>query len=265
MEYKSYFRCKCGAISLMTYDGRTFSCHEKNMDRFFHGVDLSVLEELPTTFSCDWCVNHYGLDLCACGSGVDYEDCDNGLDCCNRPMQSIHDGYTNVYADDAIGGIRFGSVFESQLVAKNGPSAASLAVQEALQMEKQVKEVGQRVISAIADEINRTEVPGVRKLDSTVNCFIVSFSAIKESRGLNFSPMFYSSKVQADLIRQALEAAAESGGLTRLIMKLQEITSKKSVVIAKQSYQLNDVTVNILEKACSDCMLGGNMYEGKES
>ena len=95
-----YQKCTCGAITVYV-DDVGYSCSMKNRERFFPGMDLRKLRRLPETCCCNWCVNHWGLDLCACGSGLPYEECDE-LPVCGTPMQVLG-GRTHVRADDAIG------------------------------------------------------------------------------------------------------------------------------------------------------------------
>ena len=98
MEYLSYRRCACGAITIST-DVGTYSCFSRNRKKFFPGLDLRRIPRLQTTDACDHCVNHYGLDLCGCGSGNLFGHCDGGLKECKAPMQVIG-GYERVQADD---------------------------------------------------------------------------------------------------------------------------------------------------------------------
>ena len=82
----SYQVCKCGAITLNTADGGAYSCKRRNLKRFVD-VDLRRVERLHDVVCCDHCVNHYGMDLCACGSGETPSRCKGGFDCCGKPMQ----------------------------------------------------------------------------------------------------------------------------------------------------------------------------------
>lgn len=41
------------------------------------------------TYCCDYCVNKYGVNLCACGSGEAPDKCENGFEECGTPMQTI--------------------------------------------------------------------------------------------------------------------------------------------------------------------------------
>lgn len=89
-DIEGYTKCSCGAITIFCNDGRNYSCKEENFSRFFPYLDLENIEKLhQDSYCCDHCVNHYGLDLCACGSGEPFEDCKNGYDCCGQPSQIL--------------------------------------------------------------------------------------------------------------------------------------------------------------------------------
>lgn len=88
MEIIGYSKCNCGAITIYT-DELTYSCKQKNLKQFFPDIDLRKIERYQESYCCDHCVNHYGLDLCGCGSGKDFGECDNGYDECDRPMQVV--------------------------------------------------------------------------------------------------------------------------------------------------------------------------------
>lgn len=99
----SYSKCSCGAITVyLDNDDTGYSCLEKNRKKFFPSLDLRRAEKLPDTFSCNHCVNHWGLDLCACGSGEPYESCDCGIEgFCGRPMQVLGGRHFSV-SDDSL-------------------------------------------------------------------------------------------------------------------------------------------------------------------
>lgn len=89
-DIEGYTKCSCGAITVFCKDGRSYCCKEGNFSRFFPDLDLDNMEKLhQDTHCCDHCVNHYGLDLCACGSGEPFEDCGDGTECCGQPMQIL--------------------------------------------------------------------------------------------------------------------------------------------------------------------------------
>jgi len=99
MKYLSYFRCACGAITVTTDTGE-YSCLSYRRKKFFPDLDLRRIPQLVDTFSCNHCVNHYGLDLCGCGSGMQFGRCDNGFDECDKPMQVLGE-YTKVRDSNA--------------------------------------------------------------------------------------------------------------------------------------------------------------------
>ena len=89
MMLDSYTSCLCGAITVYDADGSAYSAKKKNLKKFFPGIDLRKLKRYPSTFCCDHCVNHYGLDLCGCGSGEPFGKCDNDLPECSMTMQAV--------------------------------------------------------------------------------------------------------------------------------------------------------------------------------
>ena len=84
-----YSVCSCGAVTLFHCGGATYSCDMKNRQRFLPGLDLRKVRKMQKTYCCDYCVNHYGLDLCACGSGEKFWKCRNGFEECGHPMQAF--------------------------------------------------------------------------------------------------------------------------------------------------------------------------------
>ncbi len=99
-EIENYQKCSCGAITLFMENGEAYSCKQKNLRKFFPSIDLRKIERLPESYCCNHCVNHYGLDLCGCGSGEEFGKCDEGFDSCKQPMQVVGQ-YTRVCAADA--------------------------------------------------------------------------------------------------------------------------------------------------------------------
>ncbi|MBQ1736106.1 MAG: hypothetical protein II038_14760 [Lachnospiraceae bacterium] len=94
-----YVRCNCGAITVYDEDGNSYSCDEKKIRQYIPNLDLRRHKKLQDCWCCDHCVNHYGLDLCACGSGEPYQTCDGGTEYCGTPMQ-VFGRYTRVIAKD---------------------------------------------------------------------------------------------------------------------------------------------------------------------
>ncbi len=85
--------CSCGAI---TIDGINLMTGDKFSNSFM--CDHHDIKEAKEKWNfkiegswgnCNHCVNHWGLDLCSCGSGENYKDCDGGLDCCGKAYQKL--------------------------------------------------------------------------------------------------------------------------------------------------------------------------------
>ena len=99
MAVYSYSICQCGAVTLYGYDMKTsedaeVSCAAENLEPLtgFSLEDIqtkSLLKPLASSFQCNHCVNHWGLDLCACGSGQPVGDCYTCDDACGVPYQSV--------------------------------------------------------------------------------------------------------------------------------------------------------------------------------
>lgn len=72
----SYQKCNCGAVTLFFNDGTDSSMRQETLDRM--GIDLSKVPELQQSYCCNHCVNHWGIDLCECGSGEKVDECSCG-------------------------------------------------------------------------------------------------------------------------------------------------------------------------------------------
>lgn len=72
-------RCDCGAVTISDnlYSNSMFYSTFRN-----EYPDL-ILGQL-TDLHCDHCVNHWGIDLCICGSGIVPDKC------CNEPAQIVN-------------------------------------------------------------------------------------------------------------------------------------------------------------------------------
>lgn len=97
MSLLFYSKCECGAVTVSDEFGLSYSCKRRNLKRFLPGVNLRKLKKLPDTGCCDHCSNHWGLDLCACGSGEAPEKCKNRTRVCGMSMQKF-DEYNHVVA-----------------------------------------------------------------------------------------------------------------------------------------------------------------------
>jgi hypothetical protein len=85
--------CECGAISLERAND-SFSVEKDNLGCFFTAEIVDAIKRLrfkpeEKYCNCNHCVNHYGLDLCGCGSGERYGDCESGMTECALPSQEL--------------------------------------------------------------------------------------------------------------------------------------------------------------------------------
>ena len=87
--------CHCGAFTFEFERGEV-SVSVENAGKFFLQIPQSHFNTLakklvPNYSNCNHCVNHWGLDVCACGSGEPYENCNEGYDNCGTPSQNLED------------------------------------------------------------------------------------------------------------------------------------------------------------------------------
>lgn len=76
-------KCQCGAYSV-TIDDENYSMTEETfVNKFGH------IKAEHEYYNCNHCVNHWGVDLCACGSGEKPEECDGEFPECGTPMQTL--------------------------------------------------------------------------------------------------------------------------------------------------------------------------------
>ncbi len=100
IEYIKF--CECGAVNV-TIDGNDYSMTLENFTAEY-GEPESYPDELsPDKYcNCNYCINNWGTDLCACGSGEKVDECQCGFDCNGMPMQSIKDKRTHLKANDSL-------------------------------------------------------------------------------------------------------------------------------------------------------------------
>lgn len=90
----SYSTCKCGAITLHYDDGFTNSVKKKNLKKF--GISLKGLMKNENTWCCNHCANHYGIDICSCGSGAEVGKCDCGSTTAMEEFGTEYDGFSQI-------------------------------------------------------------------------------------------------------------------------------------------------------------------------
>ena len=90
MNIEYIAQCQCGAYTI-TIDGEEYSMSEETFkEKFVH--EKVELENVQTNLyvNCNHCVNHWGIDLCACGSGETPEECTENIEgFCGKPMQIL--------------------------------------------------------------------------------------------------------------------------------------------------------------------------------
>lgn len=72
--------CNCGAITVYHDNGASNSMFRKTFEQL--SLDITGVEKLPLAYCCNHCVNHWGIDLCECGSGEPVGECECGS---NKP------------------------------------------------------------------------------------------------------------------------------------------------------------------------------------
>lgn len=91
MKFTDYSVCACGATTVFGEGGTSYSTKNTTL----LPAKYKRLNRLQDSYCCNYCVNHYGLELCGCGSGELFGKCDNGFPECEMPMQVL-EGYTAV-------------------------------------------------------------------------------------------------------------------------------------------------------------------------
>lgn len=74
-------RCSCGAVTAHKEDGTSFSMKASTFKKLFPNTRVS---RKNVYINCNHCCNHWGIDLCGCGSGEpvgkckgDFAECKN--------------------------------------------------------------------------------------------------------------------------------------------------------------------------------------------
>jgi len=81
-------QCQCGAVTV-TGDGFNNSMTLKTFRAEHPGMRLSQKNKFS---NCNHCVNHWGIDLCGCGSGEPVGKCDGGYTECRNKIPAQEKG-----------------------------------------------------------------------------------------------------------------------------------------------------------------------------
>ena len=82
MEAEYIQECICGAVTVTFANGATNSMSRETFNKL--GI---TGEHSPHAFcNCNHCVNHWGIDLCQCGSGQPVSKCKCGS---NEPSEEL--------------------------------------------------------------------------------------------------------------------------------------------------------------------------------
>ncbi len=84
-------KCQCGAITV-DVNGGNFSMTAEDFEKNFPGTFAGDLPE--ECYCCNYCANHWGIDLCGCGSGEKFGECSNDYPECRVPAQDMEQGVT---------------------------------------------------------------------------------------------------------------------------------------------------------------------------
>lgn len=80
--------CNCGAITISQEDDPdSVSMSRETFDKEMPNVKIE--NEGEEHINCNHCVNHWGVDLCVCGSGEKPEECQETFARCGNPYQDI--------------------------------------------------------------------------------------------------------------------------------------------------------------------------------
>lgn len=82
LKIKFMQKCKCGAVTIRFNNGASNSMRQDIFEQL--NLDTRDAERLPDSYCCDHCVNHWGIDVCECGSGEPIGECECG-------SQNAHD------------------------------------------------------------------------------------------------------------------------------------------------------------------------------
>lgn len=74
MKIEYIQKCKCGAVTISFDNGASNSMFWETFEKL--DLDAGDATWLHQSCCCNHCVNHWGIDLCECGSGARVGECD---------------------------------------------------------------------------------------------------------------------------------------------------------------------------------------------
>ena len=81
------YKCSCGAYGIDdNTDEIKWACSLSSLNNITKlNLSESDFNNIEKSYICDYCINHYGLDICKCGSGEKVNECSCH---CNLPSQT---------------------------------------------------------------------------------------------------------------------------------------------------------------------------------
>ena len=76
MKIEYIQKCKCRAVTINFDNGASNSMFWETFEKL--DLDTGDATWLHQSYCCDHCVNHWGIDLCECGSGARVGECECG-------------------------------------------------------------------------------------------------------------------------------------------------------------------------------------------
>lgn len=91
MNISEIQECTCGALTVYWENGTNTSMTPETFDETLPDKDKTPT--LNKSYNCNHCVNHWGLDLCGCGSGETVGKCEGEFDQCinSEPSQNLYE------------------------------------------------------------------------------------------------------------------------------------------------------------------------------
>jgi len=193
-------RCSCGAITVFLENGNNYSMSKETA--------AELIGEFETTLNdygnCNYCVNHWGIDLCGCGSGEKVGKCTEDFEECK-----------NHISVQILGEIK--DLTPKFKIMKFEKSINNLV--------EQAQKIRQEINNKI---INLPDNKKIKRLNK--NCFTMNVSDLEN--GNNLSPIHYDFKYQYTKLLEHLNSI----NIDKLIIRLREILKKGYFITGNSKY-----------------------------